>query len=336
MDYPVSLVKAFTAIMLVVVFGTVGYALLEGWPVLDAFYMTIITVTTIGYGEIHPLSDMGRMLTVIIILSGLGVVGYAVVAGTRFVVEGEINEFFTRRRSVRTIKKMRDHYIVCGFGRMGSLICRQLAERGIPFAVVEKDSELQAMITDKGFPLSPGDATDETVLVSAGIENARGLVSVLDSDAANVYVVLTARELNPNLEIVARSGSAGAHKKLYRAGASRVIDPYKIGGLRLVMGMLKPEVMSFIEIAMDYKELGVEIEQVQVAASSAYAGRHLIETDIRRELDLIIVAIRKKGGKMVFNPGPQTLVEGDDTLITMGNRDKVAILREKAGSPQEG
>ena len=169
-------------------------------------------------------------------------------------------------------------------------------------------------------------------MLSAGIKHARGLVSVLDSDAANVYVVLTARELNSSLEIVARSGTLGAHKRLLRAGADRVIDPYQIGGMRMVMGILKPAVMSFIEMAMDYKELGVEIEQIPVTAQSAYAGKTLIETAIRRELDLIIVAIRKKDGRMVFNPGPQTVVEEADILITMGEREKVITLRERAGS----
>ena len=317
---------------MVVVLGTAGYTVVEGWPLVDSFYMTVITLTTIGFGEVHPLSNLGRMMTVGVILSGLGLMGYAVVAGTRFVIEGELSDFFTRRRSIRTIRNMQDHFIVCGFGRMGSFICQQLKERGIPLSVVEKDPENQATITELGYPLSPGDATDESVLLSAGIKNARGLVSVLDSDAANVYVVLTARELNPKLEIIARSGTPGAHKKLYRAGADRVIDPYKIGGMRMVMGILKPAVMGFIEMAMDYKEMGVEIEQIPVAATSEYVGKRLIDTGIRRDLDLIIVAIRKSDGTMVFNPGPQSEVEEDDTLITMGKREKVLVLREKAGS----
>ena len=152
MHYPIALVKAIGAILLVVILGTVAYMLVEGWPLLDSFYMTVITLTTIGFGEVHPLSDVGRMLTVGVIICGLGLVGYAVVAGTRFVVEGELNEFFTKRRSVRTIKKMQDHFVVCGFGRMGSLICRQLKERGIPFAVVEKEPETQSKITERRYP----------------------------------------------------------------------------------------------------------------------------------------------------------------------------------------
>jgi voltage-gated potassium channel len=321
---------AVLGILTVLVAGTAGYRIIEGWPLLDAFYMTVITITTIGFGEVRPLSDEGRVFTLAIIFSGIGMVGYAVITGTGMLIEGEIQKILTRRRSMKSIQKLTDHFIICGFGRMGSFICRQLHERGIPFVVVENRPEIQDRIVEAGHLLSPGDATEEEVLLKAGITRARGLVSVLDSDAENVYSVLTARELNPDLEIIARAGEEAAHKKLLRAGASRVISPYQIGGMRMVMGILKPTVMSFLEVAMDHRQLDIELEEVRVAEQSTYSGKMLMDTDIRRELNLIIIAIRKADGKMVFNPGPQTVIEDNDTLITMGKRKQLAQFEQAA------
>jgi len=197
--------------------------------------------------------------------------------------------------------------------------------------VVEKKPEVQDKVMEDGFFLSPGDATEENVLIGAGIHRARGLVSVVQSDADNVYVVLTARELHPDIEIIARAGEEPAEKKLLRAGATRVISPYRIGGMRLVMGIIKPAVMSFLELAMDHRKLDIELEEVRVAENSSYSGKKLIDTDIRRELNLIIIAIIKSDGRMVFNPGPETVVEDNDTLIAMGDRGNLKVLEKEAG-----
>jgi len=292
--------------------------------------MTVITLTTVGFGEIHPLTSHGRVFTIVLIFFGMGVVGYAFVSATRFVVEGEILALITRRRHMRAVERIHDHFIVCGFGRMGSFIAQQLHERGIPFVLVEDKPAIQEKIIQLGYLMSPGDATDEEILKSAGIETARGLVAVLNSDAENLYAVLTARELNPNLEIVARASDDAAQKKLMRAGATRVISPYKIGGMRMVMGMLKPAVMSFLEVVMDHKDMSIEIEEIQVGKGSQYSGKKLVETDIRRDLDLIVIGIKKHYGDMVFNPGPQTVVEAHDTLIAMGRKEELAACRRTA------
>ena len=233
---------------------------------------------------------------------------------------------------MKTIEKIQGHFIICGYGRMGSFICQQLHMRGIPFVVVENKTELQDKIMEDGFLLSPGDATEEAVLIDAGINRARGLVSVVQSDADNVYVVLTARELNPEIEIIARAGEEAAEKKLRRAGATRVISPYRIGGMRLVMGIIKPAVMSFLELAMDQRKLDVDVEEVRVVEHSSYSGKKLIETEIRRELNLIIIAIKKSDGRMVFNPGPETVIEDNDTLIAMGERGNLKALEKAAGA----
>jgi len=294
--------------------------------------MTVITITSIGYGETHPLSTEGRIFTLFIIAIGIGVVGHALVSVSRWLIEGEVVKVFTRRRSMKAIQKIRDHFIVCGFGRMGSFVCNEFHARGIPFVVVENIPEIQDKINQNGYYLSPGDATDEDVLMAAKIKTAKGLVSTLNSDASNVYVVLTARELNPDLEIIARAGEEEAEKKLIRAGASRVISPYRIGGMRMVMGILKPTVMSFLEVAMDHKQLNVELEEVRVAKNSAYSGKKLVDTDIRKELNLIIIAVKKPDGRMVFNPGPNTIIEDEDLLITLGENKDLAIFHREAGA----
>ena len=265
---PHPLIKALIALMLLVAVSTFGYRFIEGWPLIDCFYMTIITLTTIGFAEIHPLSNEGRLFTIVIVVFGMGMVAYSMVAGTRFLIEGEINTILTRRRSMKAIQRVQDHFIVCGFGRMGSFICRELQDRGIHFVVIENSPDVQQKILEMGYLLSPGDATEEDVLQAAGIERASSLVSVLESDAQNVYTVLSARELNPNIAIIARAGEESAQKKLIRAGANRVINPYQIGGMRMLMGILKPTVVSFLEVVMDHRDMNIEIEEIVVEESS--------------------------------------------------------------------
>ena len=325
-----ALTTAVIGIAIILFLGTAGYRIIEGWDLLDSFFMTVITITTIGFGEVHPLSNGGKIFTLVIIFSGIGTLGYALLTGTKMIVEGEVKKIITRRRSMKALERIRDHFIICGFGRMGSLICTRLHERGIPFVVVEDKPEVQDRIMEIGYFLSPGDATEEEVLIKAGIKKARGLVSVLDSDASNVYVVLTARVVNPDLDIIARAAEEGAQKKLLRAGANRVVSPYQIGGMRMVMGILKPAVMSFLEVAMDYTKMDIELEEVRVAERSGYSGKRLVDTDIRRELNLIIIAIKKPDGQMVFNPGPYTVIEDNDTLIAMGDRESLARLEQAA------
>jgi voltage-gated potassium channel len=316
---------------LVLIIGTLGYWLIEGWSLLDGFYMTVITITTIGFKEAHDLTVSGKIFTLFIIFTGIGVVGYTVFTGTQFVIEGEINKILTRRRSMKAIEKLKNHFIICGFGRMGSFVCEQLHARGIPFVVVENKIEVQDKVVQAGHYLSPGDATEEEILLAASIKTARGLVSVLNSDAANVYVVLTARELKPDLEIIARAAEESAQSRLMRAGATRVISPYQIGGMRMVMGIVKPAVMDFLQVAMDHKEMHVDLTEVRVAENSIYGGKKLIDTDLRKELNLIIIAIKKADGRMEFNPGPNTVIQGNDTLITMGKRQDLEVFENKAG-----
>jgi voltage-gated potassium channel len=330
--YPHALVKTVLGITLVLIAGTVGYKLVEGWPLMDCFYMTVITVATVGFAEVHPLGVQGRLLTIALIFSGMGLVAYAVYNVTTFVVEGEIRTIIRRRRTMKAIQKIRNHFIICGFGRMGSFVCHHLHALGIPFVVVEKDLVSQEKIIELGYLMSPGDATEEEVLQAAGIKNGRGLVSALGSDAENVYTVLTARELNPRLDVVARAAEEHAAKKLLRAGASRVVNPYQIGGMRMLMSILKPAVVSLFEVVLEQAEFNVDVEEFQVAEASPYRGKRLVDTDIHKDLNLIVIAIKRKDGEMVFNPGADTVIEDHDTLITMGNRDMLDQCMRKASA----
>lgn len=332
MKRPNVLLRLVAGLTFVLIVGTLGYMALEGWSLLDGLYMTVITITSIGFREVHDLSDLGRIFTIFIIIIGFGVVTYAAVTMTQFVVEGEVEKILSRRQSMKAIERIKNHYIVCGFGRMGSYVCREFHVGGIPFVVVENNPDAQAKVIQAGYLLSPGDAAEEDVLIAANIKSAKGLVAVLNSDAANVYTVLTARELNPDLEITARAAEETAIKKLQRAGATKVMSPYQIGGLRIVMSILKPNVMNFLEVAMDREHLDLQLEEVVVGEASHYCGKPLIETGIRRDLNLIIIAIKKKSGEMVFNPGSQTVIECQDTLITLGERTKLELLAQQVSA----
>jgi voltage-gated potassium channel len=310
--------------------GTLGYVLIEGWSFFDALYMTVTTLTTVGYGEIHPLDKAGRAYTMVLILTGVGAMLYIVGALARVVVEGEIQAALGKRKIRRKVHKLKDHYIICGFGRLGGIIARQLSQAGIPLVVVENNPEMIAKLEAQGYNFVAGDATREEVLLEAGLERAKGLVAVLHSDAGNVYITLTARSLNPKLYIVARGEEPGSQQKLLRAGADRVESPYEMGGRKMAHSILRPTVVTFMELAM---QDGVEwsMEEIAVSDRSPLVGVPIIETGIRKDLDLIVVAIKRGDGTLLFNPTPQTTLKGGDTLIAVGMRHNLEKLEEVAG-----
>ncbi len=232
----------------VVTYGTVGYMIIEGWDFIDSLFMTVITLTTVGYSEIHEMDRAGRIFSIILILSGVGAMFYALGVGAKVLLEGEIRDILGRKRLNKKIENLKNHYIVCGFGRMGSIICNELMQSNSPFVVIESSSELLADL-DADILSLQGDATQDSILKQAGIDKAKGLISVLSSDANNLYVVLSARGLNPDLRIVARASDEGAEQKLKRAGADNVVSPYYIGGLRIAHTLIKPAVVDFIEFA---------------------------------------------------------------------------------------
>ena len=312
-------------LFLVLAIGTIGYTLIEGWSFFDSFYMTLITMTTIGYTEVHSLSKAGRFFNISLIIFGVGVVAYTASNLIRFVLEGEIQKALGRRKMEKMIHNMRDHYIICGYGRMGSIICRELKSNKVPFVVIEKDHvELDA---DDDTLIIFGDATKDELLKEARIDAAKGLISVLSTDADNLYVVLSARGLNAGLQIVVRAGDEGAEIKLLRAGADRVISPYYIGGLSMAHSVLKPSVVEFMEVATRSGNLDLQMEEIIVRQGSKYVGLRLDESNIGSDLGIIIVAIKKAEG-MNFNPAKKTIIDAGDTLIALGEWNKLKILEE--------
>jgi len=317
-------------LLAILLIGSIGYVLLEGWSFFDGLYMTVITLTTVGYGEVRPLSQTGRTFTILLIFLGVGFMFYVVTALAQVVVEGQLQDIFGRRRLEREIRQIKDHYIICGFGRIGEVIARELSHTFIPIVVVDNRPQHTATLERSGYLHVIGNATQEEVLLSAGIERARGLISVVSSDADNVYIVLSARSMNPNLTIVARAGESGSEQKLLRAGANEVISPYELGGHRMAQTILRPTVVDFMDVALG-EGIDLSLEEIPVGGSSDIIGKPLKESGIRQHLDLIIVAIKRADGTMIFNPQSDAPILTGDTLIALGsklNLDKLMRLLE--------
>jgi len=322
-------VLSLVFIVVVIMAGTVGYMIIEHWSFLDAVYMTVTTITTVGFSEVHPLSSTGRVFTMFLIVVGVGTILYTFNNAARIVIEGEIQVIFGRRKVEKKIRELKDHYIVCGYGRMGMVICKELKAKRAKFVVIEKATQPSDSL-DADLLIVRGDATKDEVLKEAGIERAKGLISVLPTDAENLYVVLSAKVLNPDLNIVARAGEEGSEEKLVRAGADRVVSPYHIGGLRIAHTMLKPSVVDFIEFATRSGNIDLQMEEIYVKEGAGISGTTLDQCGIGRELGIIIVAIKRTGGEMQFNPTFRTVIGPGDVLIALGEKDKLRILEEMA------
>lgn len=309
--------------------GTAGYSSIEGWPLLDALYMTVITITTVGFLEVHPLTAAGRVFTMALSLIGIFTLFYAASAIIRGIVTGEVGGDLGRQRMQRILAELTDHVIVCGFGRMGRLVCEEFTASQMPFVVIDREASLlQQFKSPHGIALV-GDATSDEVLRRAGVARARVLVTVAASDADNLYITMSARLLNEKLFIVARAEDEEAEKKLLRAGASRVVSPYVIGGQRMAQAVLRPAVLDFIELAtrVDYMEL--QIEETEVQPGSALVGAQVKDSRLRKDLGIIIVAIKRVDGQMLFNPEPEVAIGPGDLLITLGHRaqlDRLEVL----------
>jgi voltage-gated potassium channel len=313
-------------IALVIFAGTIGYSVVEGWGFVDSLYMTLIMLTTVGYSGGHELTHDGEIFTIFLIVFGVGTVAYSIRNATRLMLEGELTEIFGRRKVEQKIKHLKDHYIVCGFGRMGRLIAKELASKPVPFVVIEKNSSFITETDWDKYLIIQGDADKDDVLLEAGVMRAKGLITVVSTDADNLYIVLTARGLNPELFIVARSGEDGSEKKLLRAGASKVISPYLIGADRMAQAVLRPAVVDFLEFATKSENLELRLEEVTICPGSKLAGVALKDSGIRLDLGIIVVAIKRSSGNMEFNPDPDSILEADDCLIALGQPDQMKVL----------
>lgn len=313
------------AVAVAVAFGTTGFYLIEGWSILDSLYVATQTVTTVGYGDRTPATVAGRVFATVFMLAGVGVVLYALTATVHAIVQSELVATFGQRRQSRKMSKLRNHFIICGAGRVGSNLVRTLLGSGETFIVIERDQQKVAELTALGVSVLVRDATLEESLHEAGVEHARGLAACLPDDADNVYVVLTARDLNSQLHIVARAAEEQAEPKLIRAGANRVVAPTIIGGHRLAMALTKPAVDDFLG-SITANKLELAFEQLEVAPSSVLTGKKLRETNIRSELDIVVVSIRRSDGEILFNPSGEATIAGGDVLIAIGHAESLMKL----------
>ena len=319
------------ALLLVMAVGTAGFHYIEGWSWFDGFYMVITTLTTIGYQETHPLSHLGRIFNVGIILCGVSLVFLAIGALTQALLEFELQHFFGRRRMERDISRLTDHYIICGAGRVGRSAARELARRPAPFVILENSEPKAQKFSSEGWLMLIGDATQEQALREARIEHARGLVAATTTDATNLYIVLTARSLNPKLRIIARASEDMAEKHLLSAGADSVVSPYIFAGQRIAHSFLRPHVVSFLDTATTHLGMDLEIGQVAITAASPFAGQTVESSRIRQDRGVIVLAIKRQSG-MRFNPVPDDRIEAGDFLIAMGEPQQIRDLERRAGS----
>lgn len=314
--------------------GTVGFRIIEGWPWFQAIYGTLMTVSTIGADPENQLSHAGRVFNVVLIFLGIGVVGFAMATLTHAVIQCELGSFFGRRRMEKEISRLKDHIIICGVGRVGRRVATEVAARNIPLIIVEQDPARAKWVQERNFPVIMGDATSEAVLRQARIEYARGLASAVTSDAQNVYIVLTARGMVPNLPIIARASEEAAESALLKAGATTVVSPYSYAGQRMARILTRPNVQRFLDLALSSLsdgQLDLQIEEVRVAENSPLVGSSLGEADARCGHGVIVLAVRRSDGRLDFNPGPNQTISPGDFLIAMGDSQKLKELETLAG-----
>jgi voltage-gated potassium channel len=325
-------ISTLASLFATVLFGTVGYRLIEGWSLFDGLYMTVITLATIGYGEVHPLTSAGRAFTILLIIVGVTVFGFLVSVLTQAVVENQIAEALGRRRLFKDISQLKDHYILCGAGRVGLRIIEELKRKDVDYVVIERDEVVAEKLLTKGNLVLIGDATDETVLEGARVRQAKALITAASTDAENVYIVLTARGLNPSIHIVTRANDQAAERQLLRAGANKVISPVLIGSHRMAQAALAPAVADFIELTTMTESLDLNFEQVRIAEGSLLDGKRIKDSRIRSEHNAMIVAITPHKGEMIFNPNGEQVLLAGDLLIAIGTRSGLMKLAEIASS----
>jgi voltage-gated potassium channel len=322
------------AILAVIVIGTVGYTLIEGWSLLDSLYMTVTTIFTVGFGEVHPLSHAGQVFTLLLIIGGVGTILYGIGRMVEFVIGGQLTGVFRRRAVRRQVDRLNAHYIVCGYGRVGEAVARDFAMHGAPFVVVDNEADSVARAEAEGFLAVAGDATADEVLEMAGVDRAKGLVAALGSEAGNIFLTLSARVLNPKLLIVARAGSDDIVSKLLRAGADNVVTPYGLGGKRMATLMLKPLVSDYLEVVTGGGELEFRVEELELAGQCCAIGRSIEDLEVRTRTGATILAVRREAtGIFHTNPAPDTSLSTGDRIIAIGTPVQITKLEDLLAAP---
>lgn len=315
-------------LILVILLGVSGYMSIERWDFLDALYMAVTTLTTVGYNEVHELTNPGRIFTIFFII--IGVVYFLYIAGAvvQFMVEGQIRTILGRRSLDKKIDRLKNHYVVCGYGRIGKTLCTMLKRKAVDLVVIEKDKDLiPVMVENKVFYIS-GDAGDETNLIKAGIRHAKGLIAVLATDTDNVFLVLTARQLNPDIFIMANASHNESKPKLIAAGANRVELPYDMGAVSMAQRIIRPTVTNFLNLAFAQKRKDIQMEEIPVSPSSELVTVMLKDSGIRQRFNLIIIAIKKSDDSMLFNPSFEAVIESGDTVIAVGEEENLKKLEK--------
>lgn len=320
------------AIASVLLIGTVGFVVIEDYSWFDAFYMALTTVSTVGYGEIRHLHTAGRIFNSFLILVGVTAIFLGVGAMTQTIIELELTGYFPKRRMKRMIEKLKDHYIVCGYGRVGRAAVTELQRAEVPFIVLDRNEAKVERAIHTGVIATLGDSTLDEHLRAVGISRAKGLIAALATDADNLFLVISAKTLNPMLNVASRVIEEEAEPKFRRAGADAVFMPYNMAGSRLAQSILRPHVVEFLEVATAESEMKVSIEQVKVGGGSEFVDKSIRQLQLRKQVGVIVLAVRKQDGQMVFNPDPDTLIQSGDYLIAMGSdsqlRDLTALVAE--------
>ena len=328
MDSARHLLLAVLLALCILFLGATGYMMIEGWDFLDAVYMTVITLTTVGYGEIHELSRIGQLYTILLIFIGVAFCLYVAGSVVQFMVEGQIRTLLGRRSLDKKIDQLKNHYIICGYGRIGRVLCNQLKRKPIDLVVIDKNRELIPILDEDKVLYLSGDATDEANLNKAGIQRAKGLIAVLATDTENVFLVLTARQLNPDLYIIARASQDESKSKLQAAGANKVESPYEMGAVSMAQRIIRPTVTNFLDLAFAHKRKDIQMEEIPVNSSSDLVNVMLKDSGIRQRFNLIIIAIKKPDGSMLFNPSFETVIEAGDTVIAVGQEGNLQKLEK--------
>jgi voltage-gated potassium channel len=322
------------AMLVVLVFvGTAGFHYIERWAWFDGFYMTLTTMATVGYGEIHPLSQAGRIFNSFLIVASVIGAGFTIATFSQALIEFEFGKVFGRRRMEHELAKLSGHYIICGAGRVGRTVARELRERGQSCVIIEKDPVRARWAEDEKIPVIVGNASSEDILAKAKIDRASGFVAAVNSDAENLYIILTARGFRSDLQIIARASEEEATSKLLRAGATRVISPYFFVGRRIAQLFLRPNVLDFIDTAFGTERLDIEIGEVKIPEQSMLVGKKLGDSMIRQQAGVIVLAVKNVGGKMAFNPAEDSVIRAGDCLIVIGGDDRLKKLEALANAP---